>query len=211
MRYSTILFDLDGTLINTNDLILASFMHTLEKHCPGKYTEADVIARMGEPLKEQMKYFDKTQSEEMVKTYQKHNAETHDHYVKEFPHVKEVLVSLHQAGVTMGVVSNKRREMVEKGLRYFGLDTLMKVVVCVDDVKQAKPAPDMICLALEKLGVSREEVLMVGDSRYDLLAAQRAQVDSAAVGWSLHKDELLTNQPTHFLNDMRDLLTIQNI
>lgn len=114
MRYSVVLFDLDGTLINTNSLILASFMHTLELHCPGKYTVDDVIPIMGEPLLDQMRHFDPSQAEEMVKTYQTFNVRHHDEYVEEFPHVRQVLEQLHQAGIALGVVTNKRRLVVEK-------------------------------------------------------------------------------------------------
>ncbi|SFI63699.1 pyrophosphatase PpaX [Thermoflavimicrobium dichotomicum] len=211
MKYSVVLFDLDGTLINTNELILTSFLYTLEKHCPGKYTKEDIIARMGQPLVEQMRFFDERQAEEMVKTYQVHNESHHDELVKEFPYVREVLADLHQAGIKMGVVTNKRRKMAEMGLKRFGLDQWMQVVVCVEDTKQAKPAPDMIHLALEKLAAPKESALMVGDSRFDLLAAERAGIDSAAVGWSLHLEELEAYHPTYVLHDMRDLLNMMGI
>nr|WP_220185981.1 pyrophosphatase PpaX [Paenactinomyces guangxiensis] len=202
---------MDGTLINTNDLILASFMHTLNAHCPGKYTEADVLACMGEPLLDQMERFDPAQAEQMVQTYHTHNVAHHDDYVKEFPHVREVLGRLQEAGVKMGVVSNKRRKVVEMGLKLFGLDRFMQVVICYGEAEKAKPEPDMILLALEKLGAMPEQTLMVGDSRYDLLAARRARVASAAVAWSLHADELGQYDPDYFLNDMRDLLDVLEI
>ncbi|MFC7439948.1 pyrophosphatase PpaX [Laceyella putida] len=211
MKYSVVLFDLDGTLIDTNELILSSFMHTLESHCPGKYTEQDVLACMGEPLFDQMRRFDATQAEAMVKTYHTYNETKHDELVKEFPHVREVLTRLHEAGVVLAVVSNKRRLVVDMGLKLFGLDSLMSAVVTVDDVERGKPEPDMIILALEKLGATTEQALMVGDSRYDLMAAKKAHVAAVGVGWSLHADELKQYEPEHFLEDMRQLLDIVEI
>jgi pyrophosphatase PpaX len=211
VKFPCVLFDLDGTLINTNDLILASFMHTLNTHCPGKYTEADVLACMGEPLVDQMRRFDPERADEMVKTYHTHNEAHHDEFVTEFPYVREVLQQMHTAGVKMGVVSNKRRKVVEMGLKLFGLDRFMQTVICIGDAEKAKPEPDMIFLAMDRLGVPRDQTLMVGDSRYDLLAAQRAGVASAAVAWSLHAEELKEYDPNYFLKDMRDLLEVQGI
>ncbi len=208
MKYSVILFDLDGTLINTNSLILASFMHTLKTHCPGKYTVNDVIPIMGEPLLDQMKHFDPLQAEEMVKTYQSYNVKHHDEYVEEFPNVRQVLQQLHQAGIALGVVTNKRRLVVEKGLDLFGLKSFIQTIVCIGDTEKAKPEPDMIRLALEHLGAAPEQALMVGDSRYDLIAANRAFVDTAAVTWSLHLEDLYRYNPDYILHDMRDLLHI---
>jgi len=208
MKFSVVLFDLDGTLINTNELILASFMHTLNTHCPGKYTEKDVLAIMGEPLIDQMRRFDAEQAEEMVKTYHAHNETNHDLFVKEFPHVREVVEKLHQAGVKMGIVSNKRRLVVNMGLQLFGLDRFMDTVVCVEDAPKAKPEPDLIYVALDRLGAKPEEALMVGDSRYDMMAAKRAGVKAVGVEWSLHHEELRNYEPDFFLTDMRDLLFV---
>jgi pyrophosphatase PpaX len=206
-----LLFDLDGTLINTNELILASFMHTLELHCPGKYTEQDVLEIMGEPLYDQMRRFDPDQAEEMVKTYHAFNERKHDELVLEFPHVRETLSELDRAGVLMGVVSNKRRLVVEMGLKLFDLGRFMKTVVCIGDTEKAKPEPDMIFLAMEHLGGTPGQVIMVGDSRYDILAAKRAGVASAAVAWSLHAEELKKYDPDYYLEDMRDLLQIVGV
>lgn len=211
MKYSVILFDLDGTLINTNSLILASFMHTLETHCPGKYTVNDVIPIMGEPLLDQMKHFDPSQAEEMVSTYHSYNVKHHDDYVEEFPNVRQVLQQLHHAGVILGVVTNKRRLVVEKGLDLFGLKSFMQTIVCFGDTEKAKPEPDMIQLALKHLDTTPEQALMVGDSRYDLIAANRAFVDTAAVTWSMHLEELHRYNPDYILQDMQDLLRILQI
>lgn len=211
MKYPVVLFDLDGTLINTNELILASFMHTLNTHCPNRYTEEDVLACMGEPLFEQMKKFDESQAEQMVQTYRTHNIAHHDAYVKEFPQVVEVLHELRRAGVRMGVVSNKTRKVVGMGLVLFQLDGLMEAIVCVDEVSKGKPDPEMILVALEKMGASPEQTLMVGDSRYDIIAGQRAHVATAAVMWSLHHHHFTEHKPDYFLHEMRDLLEIVGI
>lgn len=212
MRYGTVLFDLDGTLIDTNDLILASYEYTLGKHCPGKFSREEILACLGEPLYDTMRRLDPHKWEEMVKTYREHNLACHDEWVKLFPGVSEVLEKLHRAGITLGVVSNKQRITVEKGLSLFGLDKWMKTVVCYGEAKRPKPHPDPVLRAMKAVGADPARTLMVGDSRFDLLAARRAGADAAAVSWSWHgKEELLSLSPDHVLEEMGDLLRILEI
>jgi pyrophosphatase PpaX len=211
LRYSTILFDLDGTLLDTNELILASFEHTFDIHCPNKYTRKDVMPIMGEPLIDQMHFFDPNQADEMVKTYRLFNETEHDRLVEEFPHVLTCLEKLHQNGMVMGVISNKRRAAVEQGLHRFGMDKWMKIIICAHEAPRNKPHPDMLVLAMEKLQAIPSETLMVGDSRFDIIAAQRANIDSAGVAWSLHGEDVKKHRPTYWIEDMRDLLKIVGI
>jgi pyrophosphatase PpaX len=213
LKYRTVLFDLDGTLLDTNDLILASFMYTLEHHCPGRYTKKDVLACMGEPLYEQMKRFGgEEQAEAMVKTYREHNIAHHDDYVQAFPGVIETVRRLKEEGVTMGIVSNKQRVTVEMGLDLTGLTPFMSTVVCFGDTPAPKPDPAPVKLALDQLQAEPDSALMVGDSKFDILAAQAAGVDSAAVAWSLHAgDSLRALSPDYILDTMEDLLTVLDV
>lgn len=211
MRYSTILFDLDGTLIDTNELILASFEHTFDIHCPNKFTRDDVMPIMGEPLVDQMHFFDPDQADEMVKTYRLYNTTVHDKFVEEFPHVLFCLERLHQNGIVMGVISNKRRAAVEQGLRRFGIDKWMKIIICAGEAQRNKPHPDMLILAMEQLKATPSETLMVGDSRFDILAAHRAKIDSVGVAWSLHVEDVKNHQPVYWIEDMQELLKIVGI
>lgn len=207
-KYQAVLFDLDGTLIDTNHLIVQSFLHTLEVHTPGQYTEKDILAIMGEPLLEQMKRFDQKQAEKMVETYQQFNVTKHDELVREFPKVRETVQALSDAGFKLGVVTNKRRKVVEMGLRRYGLDRWMKTVICAGEGIPPKPEPDMIQKALSDLQVSPESALMVGDTRFDVLAGKRAGVDQVGVGWSLHPEQLKELSPTYFIEEMNQLLEI---
>lgn len=209
MKYQTILFDLDGTLIDTNDLIMTSFLYTLNLYYPGKYTIEDLIPHMGEPLYDQMVLFGPERPDELVQVYREHNERVHDELVKEFPGVHETLERLAEKGLKMGVVTSKLRRTAEMGLRLFGFDKYMDSFVCYQDTKQHKPDPAPLLLAMNELGAKPEDTLMVGDSQYDILAAHNTGVDSAGVAWSWKgADFLQSYSPTYMLNDMKDLIAI---
>ncbi|GEN36432.1 MULTISPECIES: pyrophosphatase PpaX [Aneurinibacillus] len=208
-RYQYVLFDLDGTLIDTNNLILTSFMYTLEKFYPGKYTREDIIPHMGKPLYDQMKLFGPERAEELVQIYREHNEQVHDELVEEFPNVLETIEDLAEMGVKMGIVTTKQRKTAEMGLRLFGLDTYMDAFVCYQDTKNHKPHPEPVQKAMQALGADPARTLMVGDSQYDIQAAQNAGVASAGVAWSMKGASFLSAfDPTYLLNDIRDLIQI---
>ncbi|GBF10608.1 pyrophosphatase PpaX [Tepidibacillus sp. HK-1] len=210
MKYKTLLFDLDGTIINTNELIINSFLYTLEQFYPGKYTREAIIPHMGRPLYEQMLQFgEKETAQQMVEVYREHNVRTHDEMVMEFPHVKEVLALLKQEGAILGIVTTKMKNTVMMGLKLFGLDVLMDTIVTYEDTELHKPAPEPVLLAMERLSADPKTTLMVGDSQYDLQAAQNAGITSVGVAWSIKGPEFLQQyHPDFMLYDFRDLINI---
>jgi len=210
VKYKTLLFDLDGTIVNTNDLILNSFMYTLEHYHPGKYTREMIIPHMGKPLHEQMVIFgDEEHAVEMMNYYREHNLRTHDEYVMEFPYVMEVLETLYNEGATLGVVTTKMLNTTMMGLKRFGLDKFMSTIVSYEDTELHKPAPEPVLLAMERLGADPVTTIMVGDSQYDIESGKNAGVTAIGVAWSLKGPEFLkTFQPDFILEDMRDLIPI---
>ncbi|MFT9849544.1 pyrophosphatase PpaX [Aneurinibacillus sp. REN35] len=208
-RYQYVLFDLDGTLIDTNNLILTSFMYTLEKFYPGKYTREDIIPHMGKPLYDQMDLFGPDRSEELVQVYRAHNEQVHDELVEEFPRVLETIEQLAAMDIKMGIVTTKQRKTAEMGLRLFGLDKYMDTFVSYQDTENHKPHPEPVEKAMRALGADPARTLMVGDSQYDIQAAHNAGISSAGVAWSLKGASFLsTFDPTYLLNDMSDLIQI---
>ena len=210
MKYKTLLFDLDGTILDTNELILNSFLYTLEKFYPGKFNRELLIPHMGRPLYDQMVYFgDEINAQEMVDIYREHNIRTHDEMVKEFPYVKEVLNELANSGATLGVVTTKMLITVEMGLKLFDLDRLMSTVITYEDTELHKPAPDPILLAMERLNAKPETTLMVGDSQYDIEAAKNAGITSIGVAWSVKGPDFLNEyNPDYIIEDFRELIPI---
>lgn len=206
MNYRYVLFDLDGTLLDTNELILRSFEHALDLHVPGQYTRADVLPHMGEPLVDQMERFVPGRSKELVATYRKFNIEQHDELVTEFPQVKDVLGRLHKAGVKMAIVTSKMRLTAQMGWDLVGIGQYFDAFVTADDTEKHKPHPDPLLLAMKLLGADPAETLMVGDSPYDILGGQAAGVKTAGVAWSLRGEAgLKPHNPDYMIHTMQEL------
>ncbi|ASS76552.1 pyrophosphatase PpaX [Tumebacillus algifaecis] len=209
MKYRYVLFDLDGTLLDTNELILRSFEHALETHVPGQYTREHVLPHMGEALIDQMERFVPGRSQELVATYRKFNIEHHDALVTEFPQVNEVLEKLHQAGIKMAIVTSKMRLTAQMGWELVGIGRYFDAFVTADDTEKHKPHPDPLLMAMRLLGADPEQTLMVGDSPYDILGGQAAGVKTAAVAWSLRGEAgLREHKPDYMIHDMQELQKI---
>lgn len=203
----TILFDLDGTLINTIDLILDSFLHTMEKFFPGKYKREDVISFIGPPLSETFHKLDPDKMEEMTVTYRKYNHAMHDELVKEYEGVYETLETLDEKGYKMAIVTTKKRETAIKGMKLMGIDKFFDVVISLDEVINYKPHPEPLEKALEALGSSPETALMVGDSKHDILGGKNTGTMTAGVAWTIQgKDALQAYEPDIMLETMTELL-----
>ncbi|WP_416147176.1 pyrophosphatase PpaX [Salipaludibacillus sp. HK11] len=206
-KINTILFDLDGTLINTIDLIVASFLYTMEKYYPGEYKREDVVSFIGPPLAETFKNLDPLRMEEMMTTYRTFNHQYHDELVKEYEGVKETLEELSSQGYKMAIVTTKRRETAVKGLELMGLEHFFPVVISIDEVTKYKPDPQPLNMALEKLGSSSDEAIMIGDSEHDILGGINTGTKTAGVAWSVKgRDYLESYNPDVMLDNMMDLV-----
>jgi pyrophosphatase PpaX len=211
-KITTLLFDLDGTLIDTNELIIKSFMHTLGHYYPDRYKREDVLPFMGPSLVETFSSIDPERTEEMAQMYIAFNMENHDRFVTEFEGVYETIEKLKNAGFKLGIVTAKRAETVALGLKLTKLEPFFETVVTLDDVTNTKPDPEPVNKALDFFGVRPEEAMMIGDNHHDILAGKNAGTQTAGVAWSLKgKDYLLGFEPDYMLDHMEDLLQILGV
>ncbi|MBD8070768.1 pyrophosphatase PpaX [Bacillus sp. PS06] len=209
MKINTLLFDLDGTLIDTNELIISSFLHTLEQYYPSQYRREDVLAFIGPSLHDTFVQMDETRVGEMIETYREYNHANHDVLVKEYDGVYDTIKQLHEKGYKLGIVTTKVRSTVNMGLKLTGLDQFFDVIVTLDDVKNAKPDPEPVQLALSQLDSKASEAIMVGDNYHDVLAGKNAGTLTAGVAWTIKGKEYLASfEPDHMLEHMSDLFTI---
>lgn len=140
--FDAVLFDLDGTLLDSIALILESYHHTLAAHRLPVHTDEDILSGLGTTLEDQFRrwgYEDRL--DVLVHTYVEHNLRVHDALVRPYDGVNEVVRALHAAGVPLGLVTSKRRRGGEQGLRALGLDGLFAVEIYGDEVARPKPDP----------------------------------------------------------------------
>lgn len=208
-KITTLLFDFDGTLLDTNELIIQSFTHVLEEHFPGKYSREDILPFLGPTLQETFESVNLEKSAQLIQQYRAWNVAKHDELACEFDGVYETLHTLKEQGLTMAIVSTKQREVVIKGLRLLGVEDLFDVVIGLDDVQKPKPDPEPILLALERLGAEKDEALMIGDNYHDIEGGQNAGVRTAGVAWTIKGEDFLQLfNPDYMLQHISDLLKI---
>lgn len=211
-KFDCVLFDLDGTLIDTTPLILESFKHTFLYHYNIKVKEEELMKYLGIPLKQPFEELYPDAVEALLKTYKEFNEYKHDMYTGVFTGIARMLEGCRREGTVLGVVTSKRRDLAERGMRLFDLQKYMDIVVTMEDTTVHKPKGDPVKKALELLGLeASDSILYVGDSTYDILCAKDAGVMSAAVAWSylpleeLHAagPDILLEKPEELLNYIR--------
>ncbi|PYO89594.1 MAG: pyrophosphatase PpaX [Gemmatimonadetes bacterium] len=184
MPLSTFLFDLDGTIIDSIELILRSYRHTMQLHRGNEPLPPDDmwIQGLGTPLWAQFGEItdDKEEIERMVQTYRTYNLSHHDALVKPYEGVVDEIRRLKNSGKRLGVVTSKLRDGAMRGLRVPGLDEAFDIVIGCDDVTHSKPHPEPVLKAVKKLGVLPAETVFVGDSRHDMESGRAAGVKTAA-------------------------------
>ena len=212
MSIKAILFDFDGTLANTTDIILAGFHKACREVLQHEVTDEEIIKTFGLTLKAGMEVLaDRPeQVDPMRDIYREYFYTNHDAMIKPLPGVAEAIAKLDKQGIKMAVVTSKRRPMALRGLECVGLDRFIKVVIACDDVVQRKPAPDAMLAAIDRLAVRPEECLCVGDSPFDLQSGHNAGTKAAAVTYTLFNWEEMLQQgkPDYIINSIEDLLKI---
>ena len=199
------LFDFDGTLVDTTDLIYQSMRHATGEVLGREISRDVLMANVGQPLPRQMELLSAEHAEALLDSYRLHNEENHDALIKEFPGVEESLARLKAAGVRVGVVTSKRRFSVDMALKKFpGLGDVVDQWVTMEDTTEHKPRPEPLLKGLEMLGnVPREQAAYVGDSPFDVTAAKAAGVESVAVSWgAFSEDALRAAEPDHLVPDL---------
>ena len=199
------LFDFDGTLVDTTDLIYQSMRHASGEVLGREVSREVLMANVGQPLPRQMELLSAEHAEALLNSYRLHNEENHDALIKEFPGVEEALARLRWAGVQVAVVTSKRRFSVDMALKNLpGLGEVVDQWVTMEDTNEHKPRPEPLHKGLELLGnVPREEATYVGDSPFDVAAAKAARVKSIAVSWGAFSEETLRAAgPDHLVPDL---------
>lgn len=192
MRFPVVLFDFDGTVIDSGAIILASMRHATLTVLGRDFEDEILMAAVGGAgLNEQMRLLDEGRVDELVRVYRAHNEPLHSELVC-CAGMEDVLAALKQEGRRLGIVTAKRRQTVALAFEHVPIEHLFDVVVGSDDTERHKPDPDPILFALEQLGADADETVYVGDSPFDIRAAKAAGVHAVAVTWGgIHTHERL--------------------
>ena len=186
---NTVLFDFDGTLVNTNDVIIASWQHTYRHYLGREESLERITSCFGEPLLITMeREFPGVDPEEAANVYRDYQKLKADELVKVFDGIPELLEALKQAGYRIAIVTSRTRESAERYLDMLGLGDYFEDMVSCEDTNIHKPNPEPILLCLKKLGIGRDEAIMVGDSPFDIKCANNAEVKSVLVDWRITSD-----------------------
>ena len=208
MALTTYLFDLDGTLIDSIELIIRSYQHTIRTH-RGHETAPEVWMKgLGIPLRVQFTEWstDPAEIDAMVATYREYNLSHHDEMVRPYAGVVDAVRELRARGKTLGLVTSKFRSGAFRGLKKVGLDEAFHVVVGADEVTRPKPHPEPVQTALSRLSRTPEEAVFIGDSRHDMECGRAAGVKTAAVLWGpFGRSDLEDLSPDYWLENPSDL------
>jgi pyrophosphatase PpaX len=210
-RLQTVLFDLDGTLIDSIRLILDSYHHTLSRHNLPARTDEDWLRGVGTPLSVQFSEWRESPEmlEAMIATYREYNLKHHDTMVTVYPGVLEAIREIKAAGLQTGLVTSKNRPGALRGLKLVGLHALMDVLVCADEVSNPKPHPEPVEKAVTLLGADRSSTVYVGDSIHDMHSGRAAGVKTAAALWGpFRRSHLESANPDYWLDTPRDMVDL---
>lgn len=210
-KINTVLFDLDGTILDTNKLIEKSFLHTFDTF-GYSFSKEEIIQFNGPPLVETFSALEPNRVDEMIATYRAHNTKYHEQYASLFPHVKETLAVLKENDIKMGIVSAKMRIVIDQGLEQTGITDYFQTIISIDDVENPKPHPEPVKRGINNLRTTPEQTIMVGDNYHDIQSGNEAGTKTAGVAWSLKGIDFLKKyNPTYIIHDIRELLSIVGV
>ena len=181
--FEPIIFDLDGTVVDTVGLIRASFRHASRVVLGHELPDDVLLANVGEPLMTQMQVLDAARAQELYDAYREHNHRVHDEMIARYDGIEAALGRLKAAQRRLAIVTSKSAETTAMAFRAVGLREYFDTVVTASDTDAHKPSPEPIVLALERLGATPERAVYVGDAPVDVAAGKAAGVTTVAVLW----------------------------
>ena len=218
--YDPVIFDLDGTVVDTVELIRDSFRHSVRTVLGRDFPDEHILAGVGQPLMTQMRRLSEEHAQELYDVYREYNHRRHDELIRGYDGMRELLEGLRAAGRRLGIVTSKSRDTTQMAFAAVGLGEYFDAVVTASDTDEHKPSPVPLRLCLERLGdagVAGGEPgatetlgpIYVGDSPVDIVAGRAAGMATAAVAWGVFsRDELLAVEPDFYVATPAELLAL---
>lgn len=207
-----IIFDFDGTVINTNDVVIASWQEAFRTFLGHEVPESEIVKSFGETLWTTLdRVMPGCDQDAVVKCYRAYQDEHADELVNECKGVMDLVRELSKRGYSLAIATSRTRSSYQNYADRFDMNPYFDAVVTMEDVTHHKPHPETVLKALEKLGAKPEEAIMLGDTRFDIECSNNAGVDSVFVGWSwskLEDIEAAGHHPTYAIEKPIDLFKI---
>ena len=209
-----IIWDFDGTLANTNEIIIASWQASLTHFLGHELPVREIEATFGETLMDTIpKFIPGVEVSEVIDYYRDFQDSHHDVYnVRLFDGVRELIEELRSRGCLIGIGTSRTAYSLNNYIRELGVGDLIDEIVTMEDVKNHKPHPETVTALLEKFGAEPADAIMIGDTKFDIGCANAAGVDSVLVGWShyIDMDALVAEgyTPTYLVSTPNDILEL---
>jgi pyrophosphatase PpaX len=210
-KIRAVLYDFDGTLADSTELIMRSYRHTMTCHLGACPPDEAWLSGFGMTLESQIGRFARSEAEAvaMLETYRVYQEGIHDTLLRPFPGAAETVGELRRLGYALAIVTSKHRRSALRGMELCGIVPHFDVIVTPEDVANPKPHPEPVLVALERLGVGPEEALFVGDSPHDVAAGRAAGARTAGALWGPFPRQALERaRPDALLAAQRDVVEL---
>lgn len=211
-QVKAIIFDYDGTVGDTGQLVIDSWQATFLAIRGEKADENMLYHTFGEPLRDTMiRFFPEMDPDDAVAIYRDWQLANSENRWYLFPGMRQLLGDLRRKGYRLGIVTSRTRKTLEQALVYLGMENTFQSLVTADDTQIHKPNPEPALIGLRELGVTAEEALFVGDTHYDMGCAHNAGIKAVLVGWSCSMEDSDKHgifKPDYEIEEAGDLLKI---
>lgn len=207
MKDTVLIFDLDGTALDTNDLVEQSFRYAFHCFRPELVLSDEIILSMFGPTLEESfgRFLDEEDVPAAIATYRDFNFKHHADLAKTYPHEEAVLKELKKRGYPLAILTTKRQDAAEYGLSLFGIDHYFDLVIGMEQQHRYKPDPEGVYMIMDQLGVSK--AVMIGDNVSDIMAGINAKQQGIGVAWSTKLDDIKAVSDI-IIDSFNDLLTL---
>ncbi|GAA0702261.1 HAD family hydrolase [Paraclostridium ghonii] len=207
MEYTHVVFDIDGTLIDSEKAVLKSLQKTILEEKGIKKSLDDLRFALGIPGKVALLKFEIEDLENVEEKWDKYLMEYFEE-ITLFDGIRQVVQELKFKGINLGIITSKTKKEYEHEFIRFGIESYFDVIVCADDTLKHKPNSDPMDKYLQVTGAKKEEIIYIGDSIYDIQCSKNAGVDSALALWGTEDSDEFNS--TYKLNKPKDILDILN-
>jgi len=209
-QYKTYLFDADGTLLDTTELIYQSFLNSCRIFGNYEIDRAEVYKHIGIPLKTQLELYlgkrSDSEYQEIINIHSSYQKQIYKKTLKAFEGVYSNLEKLQKRGAQLGIVSSRTRESLDRYMKYVNIFDFFTVISTPEFTANHKPHPEPVLWAMEQLKADPNDTIFVGDAVFDIQSGNSAEVDTAFVTWGHNSEDHVGGNPTYIISDIKELL-----